>query len=69
VEWLQQQELLARWTIQGAPITALGYTSLPQKGSVPKLFAGFDRFPIGQRVFLSGNKQYDPVKLGLNTDT
>jgi len=37
-------------------------------GSVPNLFALLSPVPERPKVFYLGNKQYDPVKLGLNTD-
>jgi hypothetical protein len=37
-------------------------------GSVPNLFALLSPVSERPKVFYLGNKQYDPIKLGLNTD-
>ena len=60
-------------------LTPLAYKARPHNGiwatppylhngSVPNLFALLSPVSERPRIFYLGNKQYDPVKLGLNTD-
>ena len=70
-EWngFRDNELLAPLVYKARPHNGIWATPpYLHNGSVPNLFALLS--PVAERptVFYLGNKQYDPVKLGLNTD-
>jgi len=70
-EWngYRNNELLAPLAYKARPHNGIWATPpYLHNGSVPNLFALLS--PVSERptVFFLGNKQYDPVKLGLNTD-
>jgi uncharacterized protein (DUF2235 family) len=65
----RENELLAPLAYKARPHN--GVWSTPpylHNGSVPNLFALLSPVAERPKVFYLGNKQYDPVKLGLNTD-
>jgi uncharacterized protein (DUF2235 family) len=70
-EWngYRQNELLAPLAYKARPHNGVWATPpYLHNGSVPNLFSLLS--PVSERptVFYLGNKEYDPVKLGLNTD-
>src|SRR5882762_5967072 len=70
-EWngYRSNELLAPLAYKARPHNGIWATPpYLHNGSVPNLFALLGPVSDRPRVFYLGNKQYDPVKLGLNTD-
>lgn len=70
-EWsgYRENKLLAPLAYKARPHNGVWATPpYLHNGSVPNLFALLS--PVSERptLFYLGNKQYDPVKLGLNTD-
>jgi uncharacterized protein (DUF2235 family) len=70
-EWngYRNNELLAPLAYKARPHNGIWATPpYLHNGSVPNLFALLSPVSERPKVFFLGNKQYDPVKLGLNTD-
>ena len=70
-EWngYRDNELLAPLAYKARPHNGIWATPpYLHNGSVPNLFALLSPVSERPKVFYLGNKQYDPVKLGLNTD-
>jgi uncharacterized protein (DUF2235 family) len=70
-EWngYRDNELLAPLAYKARPHNGVWATPpYLHNGSVPNLFALLSPVSERPKVFYLGNKQYDPVKLGLNTD-
>jgi uncharacterized protein (DUF2235 family) len=70
-EWngYRENELLAPLAYKAPPHNGIWATPpYLHNGSVPNLFALLSPISERPKVFYLGNKQYDPVKLGLNTD-
>lgn len=70
-EWngYRENELLARLQYKARPHNGIWATPpYLHNGSVPNLFALLSPVSERPKVFYLGSKQYDPVKLGLNTD-
>jgi hypothetical protein len=65
----RQNELLAPLAYKARPHNGVWATPpYLHNGSVPNLYALLSPVSERPKVFYLGNKQYDPVKLGLNTD-
>jgi hypothetical protein len=65
----RKNELLAPLAYKARPHNGVWATPpYLHNGSVPNLFALLSPVSERPKVFYLGNKQYDPVKLGLNTD-
>jgi uncharacterized protein (DUF2235 family) len=65
----RENELLAPLAYKARPHNGIWATPpYLHNGSVPNLFALLSPVAERPKVFYLGNKQYDPVKLGLNTD-
>ncbi len=70
-EWngYRENELLSPLAYKARPHNGVWATPpYLHNGSVPNLFALLSPVSERPKVFYLGNKQYDPVKLGLNTD-
>ena len=70
-EWngYRQNELVAPLAYKARPHNGVWATPpYLHNGSVPNLFSLLSPVAERPKVFYLGNKQYDPVKLGLNTD-
>ena len=70
-EWngYRQNELLSPLAYKARPHNGIWATPpYLHNGSVPNLFALLSPVSERPKIFYLGNKQYDPVKLGLNTD-
>ena len=70
-EWngYRQNELVAPLAYKARPHNGVWATPpYLHNGSVPNLFALLSPVADRPKVFYLGNKQYDPVKLGLNTE-
>jgi hypothetical protein len=70
-EWngYRENELLAPLAYKARPHNGIWATPpYLHNGSVPNLFSLLSPVAERPKVFYLGNKQYDPVKLGLNTD-
>ena len=70
-EWngYRENELLAPLAYKARPHNGIWATPpYLHNGSVPNLFALLSPVSERPKVFYLGNKRYDPVKLGLNTD-
>ena len=70
-EWngYRQNELLAPLAYKARPHNGIWATPpYLHNGSVPNLFALLSPASERPRVFYLGSKQYDPIKLGINTD-
>ena len=70
-EWnrYRENELLAPLKYKARPHNGIWATPpYLHNGSVPNLFALLSPVSERPKVFYLGNKEYDPVKLGLNTD-
>ena len=70
-EWngYRKNELLTPLAYKARPHNGIWATPpYLHNGSVPNLFALLSPVSERPKVFYLGNKQYDPVKLGLNTD-
>ncbi len=71
LEWngYRQNELLAPLAYKARPHNGIWATPpYLHNGSVPNLYALLSPVSERPKVFYVGSKQYDPVKLGLNTD-
>jgi hypothetical protein len=65
----RENELLAPLAYKARPHNGIWATPpYLHNGSVPNLFALLSPVAERPKLFYLGNKQYDPVKLGLNTD-
>jgi hypothetical protein len=70
-EWngYRQNELLAPLAYKARPHNGIWATPpYLHNGSVPNLFSLLSPVAERPKVFYLGNREYDPVKLGLNTD-
>ena len=70
-EWngYRKNELIAPLAYKARPHNGVWATPpYLHNGSVPNLFALLSPAAERPKLFYLGNKQYDPIKLGLNTD-